>query len=169
MCLIVAMYQCCSCLIHCVHVMSISSQRLFQLLATSWNQDLAWVTLISSFCHLKCRSFFILQQQSSSMNHWREWFVICFFNCTAMWQLIKHTAWVCPWCSGYVLADCWSLADILFSLLCVCLSVCAHSFEYAESHIVRWEMYSTCVWKVENISVRTIYRWNLCFIGFLTI
>ena len=29
------------------------------------------------------------------------------------------------------------------------------------------EMYSTCAWKVDNISVRTICRWNLRFIGFL--
>ena len=27
-------------------------------------------------------------------------------------------------------------------------------------------MYSTCVWKVQNISVCTIYHWNLRFFGF---
>ena len=32
-----------------------------------------------------------------------------------------------------------------------------------------WQMYSTRAWKVENISVRTIYCWNLCFIGFMMI
>jgi len=49
----------------------------------------------------------------------------------------------------------------------VCLSVCVHSFEGAEWHVVCWETYSTRAWKVENISIRTIYDWNLCFIGFL--
>jgi len=35
--------------------------------------------------------------------------------------------------------------------------------------LIRWEMYSTCVWKVENSSVWTIHSWNLFFIGFLMI
>jgi len=61
------------------------------------------------------------------------------------------------------------LVDILFSFLYVCLCVCAHSFKWAESHIVRREMYLTRAWKVENTSIWTIYRWNLCFIGFLMI
>ena len=28
------------------------------------------------------------------------------------------------------------------------------------------EMYLTRVWKVDNIYVRTVYHWNLCFVGF---
>jgi len=51
----------------------------------------------------------------------------------------------------------------VFTFLSVC--VCVHSFEWAESRIVCREMYSTRAWKVENISVRTIYCWNLCFIS----
>jgi len=31
------------------------------------------------------------------------------------------------------------------------------------------QMYSTRAWKVDNISVQTIYHWNLCFFGFLKI
>jgi len=32
--------------------------------------------------------------------------------------------------------------------------------------VVLTEIYSTRVWEVDNISLRTIYRWNLRFIGF---
>jgi len=42
-----------------------------------------------------------------------------------------------------------------------------HSFEWAEWCIVRPEMYSTRVWKVDNISVRTRYCEKRRFIGFL--
>jgi len=28
------------------------------------------------------------------------------------------------------------------------------------------EMYSTCAWKVDNISVQSVYRWKRLFIGF---
>ena len=69
----------------------------------------------------------------------------------------------------------WNLADILFSFLCVCLSVClcvrtqSHWFEWAEWRIVRREMYSNRVQKVDIISVRTRYCWKRRFIGFLRI
>jgi len=32
-----------------------------------------------------------------------------------------------------------------------------------------WAVTATRAWKVDNISIWTIYRWSLCFIGFLTI
>jgi len=60
------------------------------------------------------------------------------------------------------------LADIMISLLCVCVRTQSHWYEWAEWRIVCWEMYLTRAWKVENISVRTIYRWKRRFIGFLT-
>ena len=59
------------------------------------------------------------------------------------------------------------MADILFWLLCFCLYVRVvwmGGMTYCSP-----EMYSTRAWKFDNISVRTIYRWNLCFIGFLKI
>jgi len=38
------------------------------------------------------------------------------------------------------------------------------------SHWFEWyiltEIYSTLMWKVDNISVRTIYHWNHLFVGF---
>ena len=48
----------------------------------------------------------------------------------------------------------------------VCLSVCqiclcVRTQSSLQQCIVRREMYSTCVWKVDNISARTISRWNL--------
>ena len=43
----------------------------------------------------------------------------------------------------------------------------SHWFEWAELRIFRTEMSSTPTWKVDDISERTIYRWNLRFIGFL--
>ena len=60
------------------------------------------------------------------------------------------------------------LADILFSLLCACVSVStqSHWFEWAEWHIVRREMYSTRVWKFDTFSVWTRYCWKHRFIGF---
>jgi len=70
-----------------------------------------------------------------------------------------------------------STKDILFSLLCVCVSVClsvrlstqSHWFEWTEWPIVRREMYSTRAWKVDTISVQTRYCWKRRFIGFLMI
>jgi len=53
----------------------------------------------------------------------------------------------------------------------LCVSVCEHSVLLVWMGGMTYclqEMYSTRAWKVD-ISVRTIYRWNLCFIGFLTI
>jgi len=41
-----------------------------------------------------------------------------------------------------------------------------HWFEWAEWRIFSTETYSTRTWKVDSISVRTRYRWNLRFIGF---
>jgi len=62
-----------------------------------------------------------------------------------------------------------SAKDILFSLLCECLSVStqSHWFEWAEWRIIRREMHSTRVWKGDIISVRTRYCWKRRFIGFL--
>jgi len=61
------------------------------------------------------------------------------------------------------------LAEIIFSLLCACVCVSmrtqSHWFEWAEC----WEMYLIRAWKVENISIRSIYRWNQWLIGFLMI
>jgi len=45
--------------------------------------------------------------------------------------------------------------------------VCPYSFEWAEWRIVRREMYLTCVWKVDNISIWTRYCWKRRFIGLL--
>jgi len=45
----------------------------------------------------------------------------------------------------------------------VCMCVCVCFFEW---HICLTEMYLTHAWKVDSISVRTIYRWNQRFIGF---
>ena len=59
--------------------------------------------------------------------------------------------------------------------LCVCPCVCvsmstqSHWFELAVWRIVRREMYSNRVWKVDIISVWTEYCWKRRFIGFLVI
>jgi len=34
-------------------------------------------------------------------------------------------------------------------------------------NVIFIEMYLTYVWKVENIFIQTVQRWNWCFIGFL--
>lgn len=66
------MWHCYSCLILYAHKKHISSRRSFLSLETSWNLDLAWVTRILNVYRLKSLSFFILQRQSSLMNHSSE-------------------------------------------------------------------------------------------------
>jgi len=43
--------------------------------------------------------------------------------------------------------------------VCRCVRTQSHWFDWAEWRIVRQEMYSTRVWKVYSISVRTRYCW----------
>ena len=65
------------------------------------------------------------------------------------------------------------LVETMFSVLCVCVCVCVCVCLCALSPIGlngrNDVLYSTRAWKVENISVRTIYRWKRRFIGFLKI
>jgi len=59
----------------------------------------------------------------------------------------------------------------IFTFVCLSVTLCVHTqshwFEWAEWRVVRREMYSTRVWKVDTISVRTKYCWKRRFIGFL--
>ena len=47
-----------------------------------------------------------------------------------------------------------------------CGVLAAIGFYWFQWHICWTEMYLTRAWKVDNISIRTIRHWNLCFIGF---
>ena len=58
------------------------------------------------------------------------------------------------------------LRNIVMSMS-VCLSVRTQSS--LQQRIVRREMYSTRVWKVDSISICTRYHWRRLFIGFLAI
>jgi len=54
----------------------------------------------------------------------------------------------------------------VFIFVCLSACLCTLSPVLTEWCIVRQEMYSTHVWKVDNISVRTRYCWKRRFIGF---
>jgi len=49
--------------------------------------------------------------------------------------------------------------------VCFCVCLCALTW-MGGWRIVRRELYSTRVWKVDNISVRTRYCWKRCLLAF---
>jgi len=59
--------------------------------------------------------------------------------------------------------------DYVFTFVCVCLCVCLCALNPVGLNGQNDVLYSTRTWKVENVSVRTIYRWKRRFIGFLKV